>query len=57
MYYPKSFYLLGKIYEEKGDKKLAIKSYEKLLALWKNADADLPELIEAKARLAKLRGV
>jgi hypothetical protein len=39
----------------KGDKKLAIQSYEKLLQLWKHADADSPELIEAKARLAALR--
>ncbi len=56
VYYPKSFYLLGKIYEKKGDKKLAIKNYEKLLELWKDADQDLPELIDAKARLAKLHG-
>jgi tetratricopeptide (TPR) repeat protein len=56
VYYPKSFYLMGKIYEKKGDKKLAIQNYEKLLYLWKHADADLPELIDVKARLAKLRG-
>jgi len=53
--YPKSFYLLGKIYEKMGDKKNAIESYKKLLNLWKDADEDLPELIDAKARLAKLR--
>ncbi len=55
VFYPKSFYLMGKIYEKKGDKELAVRNYEKLLELWKNADADLPELIEAKARLAALR--
>jgi tetratricopeptide (TPR) repeat protein len=55
VYYPKSFYLMGKTYEKKGDKKLAIQNYEKLLELWKSADADLPELIETKARLAALR--
>lgn len=54
-FYPKSFSLLGKIYEKKGDTKLAIENYKKLLALWKRADPDLPDLIEAKARLAKLR--
>jgi tetratricopeptide (TPR) repeat protein len=54
--YPKTFYLLGKIYEKKGDKILVIENYEKFLTLWKDADKDLPELIEAKARLAKLRG-
>jgi len=55
IYYPKSFYLLAKIYEKKGDKKMAVKNYKKLLELWKNANADLPELIEAKARLEALR--
>ena len=55
--YPKGFYLLGKIYERKGDTKLAIENYEKFLHLWKDADKDLPDLIEAKARLAKLKGV
>jgi tetratricopeptide (TPR) repeat protein len=53
--YPKSFYLLGQIYEKKGDKKRAIESYTKLLHLWKDADQDLPELIDTKTRLAKLR--
>jgi tetratricopeptide (TPR) repeat protein len=56
VFYPKSFYLLGRIYEQKGDKQAAITNYEKLLELWKDGDKDLPELIDAKARLAKLRG-
>jgi serine/threonine protein kinase/predicted Zn-dependent protease len=55
-YYPKSFYLLGKIYEKKGDYDLALKNYEKFLEIWKNADEDLPELIEAKERLKNLKG-
>jgi len=55
LFYPKSLYLLGRIYEQKGDMKLAIENYEALLDLWKDADGDLPELIEAKERLAKLR--
>ena len=54
MYYPKSFYLLGKIYEQTGDRKLAIENYGKFLDLWKNADEDLPDLIDAKARHARL---
>jgi serine/threonine protein kinase/predicted Zn-dependent protease len=57
VYYPKSFYLLGRIYEKKGERKLAIENYETLLNLWKDADQDLPELIEAKARLAALQSV
>jgi tetratricopeptide (TPR) repeat protein len=54
--YPKGFYLLGKIYEKQDNKELAIENYEKLLSLWKDADKDLLELIDAKARLAKLKG-
>ncbi len=54
---PRGFYLLGKIYEKKGDQKLAIENYERFLDLWKEADEDLPDLMDAKARLAKLKGV
>jgi len=57
IYYPKSFYLMGKIYEKKGDTKLALKNYERFLNLWKDADEDLPDLIDAKARYAKLKGL
>ncbi|MCH6559742.1 tetratricopeptide repeat-containing protein, partial [candidate division KSB1 bacterium] len=53
--YPISFHLLGKIYEKKGDHQPAIKNYEKFLDLWKDADEDLPDLIDAKKRLAKLK--
>ncbi len=55
IYFSKSFYLLGKIYEKKGDNELAIQNYEKFLDLWKDADEDLPDLIDAKKRLAKLK--
>lgn len=48
---------LGEIYEAKGDRKKAVKYYEKLLALWKNADAELqPSVRAAKARVARLSG-
>ncbi|MFQ5771837.1 MAG: tetratricopeptide repeat protein, partial [bacterium] len=57
LFYPKSLYLLGKIHEQKGERKLAIENYRKFLNLWKDADADLPELIDAKKQLAKLRGM
>ena len=56
IYYPKSFYLMGKIYEKKGDTKLAIKNYEKFLELWKDADQDLPDLIDAEKRYKTLKG-
>ena len=56
-YYPRGFYMLGKIYEKKGDKKLAVENFEKFLSLWKDADKDLPELNDAKSRLAKLKEI
>jgi tetratricopeptide (TPR) repeat protein len=48
-------YELAKLYEQKGLKANAIAQYEKFLEIWKNADADRPELIDAKKRLAKLQ--
>lgn len=54
-YYPKSFYLLAKIYEDVGKKNLAVENYRKLLRLWKDGDEDLPDLLDAKVRLAKLQ--
>jgi len=48
-------YILGKIYEEQGDATKAIEHYEKFLDLWKDADAGIPEVEDAKKRLAGLR--
>ena len=52
--YAKSFYMLGKIHKEQGDTAKAIEYYEEFLDLWKNADEGLPELEDAKKRLAEL---
>jgi tetratricopeptide (TPR) repeat protein len=52
--HPKYHYRLAKLYEEKGLKEKAIGELEKFLELWKNADKDLPELVDAKSRLANL---
>jgi serine/threonine protein kinase/tetratricopeptide (TPR) repeat protein len=52
--YAKSFYMLGKIYEQMGKKREARKNYERFLDLWKNADSGLPEVEDARARLAAL---
>ena len=52
--HPKYHYRLAKLYEEKGLKEKAIGEFEKFLELWIDADKDLPELVNAKNRLAKL---
>ena len=55
--YPRALYLMGTLHEKKGDKKLAAEYYQRLLARWRDAAKDLPELVDTKSRLAKLRGV
>jgi len=52
--FAKSFYMLGKIYEEKGWKGKAIEHYEKFLDLWKDADPGIPEIEDAKEKLVAL---
>jgi len=53
--YVKSFYMLGKIYEQKGNTTEAIRYYEKFLDLWKDADPGIAEVEDAKNRVAGLR--
>ena len=53
--HPKYHFLLGKLYEEKGEKAKAIEQYEVFLEFWKDADPDMPELGEAKKRLSSLQ--
>jgi len=52
--YARSFYMLGKIAEQKGDKAAAREHYQKFLGLWKDADPGLPELADARKRLSTL---
>ena len=52
--YPLAQFHLAKAYEGKGDQKRAQLAYRNFLQIWKDADADLPEVLEAKARLAAL---
>jgi len=54
--YAKAFYMLGKIAEQQGDKARARQNYRKFLDLWKDADPGLPEVPDAKKRLAGLAG-
>ena len=51
----KSYYLTGKVYEKTNDRRKAIQSYERFLEIWKHADANIPELVDAKKRLAALK--
>ena len=53
--YARSFYELGKIYEQKSWKGKAIEHYEKFLSLWKDADPGSAEVEDAKKRLAGIK--
>jgi len=46
--YAKSFYWLGKIYQNKGWTGKAVESYKKFLEIWDGADSTLPELTDAR---------
>jgi hypothetical protein len=46
---------LGRAYVLSGDRVKAITAYQEFLALWKDADPDIPTLKEAKAEDAKLQ--
>jgi tetratricopeptide (TPR) repeat protein/DNA-binding winged helix-turn-helix (wHTH) protein len=51
--YPLAQYHLGQAYERKGDGERAREAYRNFMQIWKDADADIPEVINAKAWLAK----
>jgi hypothetical protein len=46
---------LGRALAMAGDKKKASAAYETLLALWEDAESDIPNLAQAKAEYARLR--
>ncbi len=52
--YARSFYQIGRILEKRGDRGQAATNYRRFLDLWKDADPGLPEIEEARKRLAGL---
>ncbi len=48
-------YRIARLYERSGDRTRAAEYYQLAVDQWKNADEDMPEYIDAKARLARLQ--
>ena len=51
----RSDHQLGLLYERTGQGKLALEATRRFLDAWSKADADLPELKDARARLLRLQ--
>jgi tetratricopeptide (TPR) repeat protein len=53
----RTYYRLGELYEERGDRTKAAENYTKFVRLWQSADPELrAKLVDAKARLKALTG-
>lgn len=55
IYYPRSYYLKGLLYEAKGEDDKAVQAFESLLEIWIDADDEIPELQNIFEHLVKLR--
>ncbi|MEW6126672.1 MAG: tetratricopeptide repeat protein [Acidobacteriota bacterium] len=53
-HYPLAHFYLAEAYARKGDGEQSLRYYREFLQTWKAADADIPEIITAKKRLAGL---
>ncbi|HLK19563.1 MAG TPA: tetratricopeptide repeat protein [Bryobacteraceae bacterium] len=53
--YPLAQYHLGQAYQRKGQTADARIAYERFLQIWKNADANIPEVMDAKRELTLLK--
>ncbi len=50
--YHLAHYHMGQAYERRGDDDLARAEYAEFISTWKNADPDIPEVLDAKRRFA-----